>query len=86
MCLSKLVNKGPASTHSFSHTWLLSTYYVQEHAPGVGSTVMNKTEFQWHSHSVEENALETTNYRINCSITIVVSCTKMSIRTYSVEK
>lgn len=46
MHLSKSVNKGPAFTHSFSHIWLLSTYYVQKCAVGSGSTVMKKTEFQ----------------------------------------
>lgn len=59
MHLSKSVNKGTAFTHSFNHIWSLSTYYVQKCAAGSGSTVMNKTEFQWTSHSVEENALET---------------------------
>lgn len=54
MCLSKLVNNGPALAHLFSHAWL-GTYYVQEHAPGTQSTVMDMTEFQWSSHSVEGN-------------------------------
>lgn len=85
LCLS--VNKDPTPTHSFSHTWLLSTYSVQEGALGAGPQVMNKTEFQWNPCAIEGNAHETTNYRVNCSIIIVLNSTKNHLqvvrRTYS---
>ena len=81
MCLSKLVNNGPALTHLFSHAWL-GTYYVQEHAPGTQSTVTDMTEFQWSSRSVEENAPKTTNYIINFSIIIAVSSTENQLQLF----
>lgn len=48
---------------------------------------MNEIELPWSSHSLEEDALETTNCRINSSVLIVVSSTKkqlqVAMRVYS---